>query len=568
MNRRVAIYARVSTPNQAQAQTIEQQLERLQSYVQSQGWVLGEEDVFRDDGYSGATLRRPGLDRLRDLARLEGVERILITAPDRLARSYVHQMVLLDELEGCGCQVEFLDRPMSQDPHDQLLLQIRGAVAEYERTLITERMRRGRLDKYRAGVLLPWTRPPYGYRLDPDAPRDPAGVRIEEGESAIIREIYARYLQEGYSLCQLAKYLQRQGVPTPNDKEIWSLATLRAILTQPAYTGTVYACRYRYRPPRIRRSATHPIGQPQNTAEALLPEDWIFVARVPAIVTEEEFTAAQGRLAQNRTFARRNNKVHQYLLRALVSCGLCLSSCSCRALDQGKHRYYVCSGKAKAIHSRREEKCPSRFAPAQQLDEVVWQDLCAVLANPEHISRALERAHGGHWLPQELQARRDTLRRGHASLGQQLDRLTQAYLMGVIPLAEYQRRRGDLEQRMEALTQQESQLAVQTERREVIAGLVTRVEEFCERVQKSLEHANFEQRRQLVELLIDRVIVTGEEVEIRYVIPTAPQSEQVRFCHLRSDYRYYLREAASGVYLPGGAAGRVYPMYPRLALGA
>ncbi len=130
----------------------------------AQAGSIAPEQIFRDDGYSGASLRRPGLDRLRDAVAGARLDRILITAPDRLARNYVHQMLLVEELQGHGAVVEFLDRPMSQDPHDQLLLQIRGAVAEYERTLITERMRRGRLRKLRAGVLLPWTRPPYGYR--------------------------------------------------------------------------------------------------------------------------------------------------------------------------------------------------------------------------------------------------------------------------------------------------------------------------------------------------------------------------------------------------------------------
>jgi site-specific DNA recombinase len=110
--------------------------------------------VFRDDGYSRASLRRPGLDRLRDQVGRAAFDRVMITAPDRLARKYVHQMLLLEELQRGGCQIEFLDRPMSQDPHDQLLLQIRGAVAEYERNLIAERMRRGRLQKYQAGALL------------------------------------------------------------------------------------------------------------------------------------------------------------------------------------------------------------------------------------------------------------------------------------------------------------------------------------------------------------------------------------------------------------------------------
>jgi site-specific DNA recombinase len=178
-----AWYARVSTPQQTYAQTSEQQLERLRTrlrtHLEAQGEDVRSEYVFRDEGYSGATLRRPGLDALRDAVAASAVERVLITTPDRLARKYVHQMLLREELERFGCVVEFLDRPLSHDdPHDQLLLQIRGAVAEYERTLIADRMRPGRLAKLRPGTLLPWTRVPWtrvpsGYLVDPDRPRDP-----------------------------------------------------------------------------------------------------------------------------------------------------------------------------------------------------------------------------------------------------------------------------------------------------------------------------------------------------------------------------------------------------------
>ena len=175
---RVALYARVSTQRQAQAQTVERQIERLTGHAGQQGWEVPLDRVFRDDGHSGASLRRPGLDRLRDRAAARRLDLVLITAPDRLARNYVHQVLLLEELQGHGCEVRFLERPMSQDPHDQLLLQIRGAVAEYERTLIAERMRRGRRRKLEAGLMLPWTRAPFGYRVDPKRPRDPAGVRI------------------------------------------------------------------------------------------------------------------------------------------------------------------------------------------------------------------------------------------------------------------------------------------------------------------------------------------------------------------------------------------------------
>ncbi len=145
---RIAVYVRVSGHRQVQTQTIEQQLERLQAHSPTQGQSWQEVTIFRDDGYSGASLKRPGLDRLRDQVGRSAFDLLLITAPDRLARKYVHQMLLLEELERGGCRVEFVERPMSQDPHDQLLLQIRGAVAEYERTLIAERMRRGRQQQF------------------------------------------------------------------------------------------------------------------------------------------------------------------------------------------------------------------------------------------------------------------------------------------------------------------------------------------------------------------------------------------------------------------------------------
>lgn len=157
----VALYARVSTPRQQQQQTIEHQLSRLCAHVATHPeWHVAEEHIYRDDGYSGATLNRPGLDRLRDRAAMAAFACVLITAPDRLARNYVHQMLLVDELTQRGCRVECVERPMSEDPHDPRLLQMRAAVAEYERTLIAERMRRGRQATRRGGQLLPWTRAP------------------------------------------------------------------------------------------------------------------------------------------------------------------------------------------------------------------------------------------------------------------------------------------------------------------------------------------------------------------------------------------------------------------------
>jgi site-specific DNA recombinase len=530
----VAVYVRVSTQRQAQAQTIEQQLERLRAHLHSQGVELTSERIFRDDGHSGATLNRPGLDRLRDAVRAGEVMQVLVTDPDRLARSYVKLMVLLEELERAGCEVTFLDRPMGRDPQDQLLLQIRGAVAEYERTLIAERMRRGRQAKLRAGCLLPWSRAPYGYRLDPDHPRDPAGVTVEPAEAAVVQDLFARYLEDRQSLFGLARHLKALGIASPSGRLHWSTATLRGILTNPTYTGQVHAGRWRPRAARIRRSATHPIGKPSASATLVPAAQWLPVASVPALVSEEQLAQAQAKLAQNRAFARRHNTAHPYLLRALVSCGACGSSCLCRTVQ--RYAYYSCRGKGDPLHSSRDEPCRARNAPARQLEALVWQDLCDLLTHPERIAQALARAHGGGWLPQELQARREQLREGQRGLERQLERLTEAYLLAVVPLAEYQRRRQALEQRLQAMTLQAEQLEAKVDRQAELAGWAASAADFCRRVQAGLTDADFAQKRQLIELLVDRVLVTGSEVEIRYVVPLSPGSEKVRFCHLRKDY--------------------------------
>jgi len=152
------------------------------------------------------------------------------------------------------------------------------------------------------------------------------------------------------------------------------------------------------------------------------------------------------------------------------------------------------------------------------------------------IAQALQRAQGGQWLPQELHARRENLRKARVSIEHQLERLTDAYLAQVLDLTEYKRRRQELEQRLQAIAEQVRQLEASVGHHDELAAMVQSIDAFCQRVQQGLAQATFEQKRMLIELLIDRVVVTDEEVEIRYVIPTSPHSEQVCFCHLRLDY--------------------------------
>jgi len=534
---RVAFYVRVSTERQQQAQTIEQQVSRLHAYLAEQaGWSVAEEHIFRDDGRSGAQLNRPGLDALRDQAAHAAFDLVLMTAPDRLARNYVHQMIVLEELERWGCRVHFIDRPLrTDDPHEQLVLQIRGAVAEYERTLIADRMRRGRLAKLQSGQLLPWTHRLYGYRLDPERPRDPAGLQLEPAESAIVQEIFDRYAPGGVSLYALARRLTERQVPSPMGRAHWNPSTVRGILTNPAYMGLAASGKTRAVRAERRWSALKPVGRGESTRPRPV-EEWIQIP-VPAIVSAEQFARVQEVLIVNQQRARRNVK-HEYLLRGLVSCGSCQLACrgSARDPQEVRYRYYVCRGKQHAVMSSRDEPCTARFIPALQLDELVWADLCHLLQDPQIVAAALERARSGAWLPEELRRRQASLRQVWEAVGRQRQRLLDAYLAGVVELAGFQAKDGELRQRQADLQTQEQEIAVSSRRLQELQELTRSAAAVGERLRVGLETATAAQRRQLVELLIDRVVVTDGEVEIRYVIPLTEASTQSRFCQLRTDY--------------------------------
>lgn len=531
---RVAFYVRVSTERQQQRQTIEQQVNQLRAYVAAQdSWVVDETQVFRDDGCSGAHLNRPGLDALRDQAARGAFELVLVTAPDRLARNLVQQMVVLDHLERLGVPVVFLDRPPVTDPHEQLVVQIRGAVAEYERTLIADRMRRGRLAKLRSGRMLPWSRPPYGYRVDAERPRDPAGVRVDAAEAAVVAELFATYAAGGVTLHRLARQLMVRRVPAPKGGTRWTVSTVRWILRNPSYRGQAASERYANVPARERVSPLRPLGAGRSTRPRA-PTEWITVP-VPAIVSDEQFAQVQERLVSNRREARRST-THEYLLRGLLNCGHCALRCTGQARSVGTttYRYYVCGGKHPA--AGREPRCPARSSPGEVLDALVWDDLCAVLQQPELITLALERAHSGAWLADDQRRRQTRLREAQTQVQRQQARLLDAYLAGVIALPVFAHKERELGDQQTDLAAQERALIAEGQRQVEVTAIARSTAAVCERLRQGLAEATFAQRRQLVELLIDCVVVHDDSVEIRYVIPTTEASTHTRFCHLRSNY--------------------------------
>ena len=142
----IALYARVSSQHQADELTICSQVAALRQRIEQEGLMLQEELCFLDEGYSGNTLLRPALERLRDLTHCGAVDQVYVHSPDRLARKYVYQMLLLEEFAREGVQVIFLNHnPQDQSAEGDLLLQMQGMIAEYERAKILERTRRGRL---------------------------------------------------------------------------------------------------------------------------------------------------------------------------------------------------------------------------------------------------------------------------------------------------------------------------------------------------------------------------------------------------------------------------------------
>ena len=241
---RAAIYARVSSHRQQKQSTIRSQVAQLRSRVEQEGHQLLDEHILLDDGYSGSYLDRPALDRLRDLVRERAIDAVYIHSPDRLARRYVHQVILMEELERFGCKTIFLEHTPSKDPDSQLLVQIQGVIAEYERAKIAERLRRGKLYHSRQGAVVSW-KAPYGYsyvRYDGERGR----WEINKNEAPLIRELFGWVRDEGISVRQATKRLTASPWKPRGGREVWTTSSVRQILTNEAYYGVSYYNRRRW----------------------------------------------------------------------------------------------------------------------------------------------------------------------------------------------------------------------------------------------------------------------------------------------------------------------------------
>ena len=307
---RVALYARVSTDRQAREGTIDSQVSAICARMEADGDALEADLCFCDDGVSGTTLVRAALERLRDQAAAGAIDRLYVLAPDRLARRHAHQMVLLEELQGCGVDVVFVNRPLGASPEDQLLVQVQGVVAEYERAKILERTRRGRLHAARCGRVNVLVRAAYGYRyIDKHAGGGLASYEVLEDEVRIVRHMFDWVGREGCSLAEVVRRLERLGVPTKSGLKRWDRSTIWGLLTNPAYQGQAAYGKTRRgeRQPRLRPVRGKPEVSKHTYSTYRQPATEHIVIAVPALVDAELFAAVQERLEENRRRLRRSS---------------------------------------------------------------------------------------------------------------------------------------------------------------------------------------------------------------------------------------------------------------------
>lgn len=389
----IALYARVSSERQAQQATIESQIDALRKRAIADGHHVLPGDIYVDDGFSGATLIRPALERLRDRIAEGAIDTVYVYDPDRLARRYAYQVLLLEEFAAHGTSVVFLQGPSTNTAEDALLVQVQGMIAEYERAKITERCRRGKLHRARQGAVNPMSGAPYGYLYVRKSETEPARYDVLLPEAKVVRRIYDELVHEQNSIGEIMRALNADRIPTRRGAPRWDRATVWRILRNPAYMGqaaygkTEAAERGRLLRP-IRGRARTP-RRSKSTYHDKPPEQWIHI-RVPAIVSPEVFAAAHRQLERNRRLSQRNARGERYLLQGLVVCARCGYAYYGKTVSKSaakggrRYAYYRCVG-TDSFRFAGGRVCTNGQVRSDQLDDYVWESVRHVLEDPDRV---------------------------------------------------------------------------------------------------------------------------------------------------------------------------------------
>jgi site-specific DNA recombinase len=521
---RVALYARVSSERQADELTIQSQVAALKQRIQADGCKVEDELCFLDEGFSGGTTRRPALERLRDLAYSGGLDRLYVLGPDRLARNYAYQVVLLEEFTKHQVQVIFLnDIAGLASPEGNLLLQMQGMIAEYERAKILERTRRGRRFAARQGKVSALAHAPYGYRY---VPKHEAGgearYEVVSEQSQHVQALFTWVGVEGLSLGEVARRLRQQAVPTPTGLACWDRATIRGILINPAYQGTAKYGKTRLLPRKNSRRPMRGAPLTPRSDKVALPTEAAEqeVIAVPALVSAELFSAVAERLAENRRRYRAQKKGTDFLLSGLLVCGRC-NSAYCgrrhRVKTTAEYVYYRCIGADRHRHDG--ERLCANVSINGRIEQAVWSDLCSLLREPERLRHEFEERLSR---PSHETADVSRLEKAIAEQKRRIARLIDGYENGWLDKHEFEPRVRSAKERLardESALGEHQRDAIDEEGLRLVIG---QFDTFAARMRENLEHADFATKRQLLRLLIQRIEVTDQDVRIVYKVSPRP----------------------------------------------
>ena len=529
---RAGLYARVSSEQQAKDNTIASQVETLKQHLGQDGLVCENELCFIDEGYSGSTLVRPALERLRDLAAAGGLERLYVHSPDRLARKYAYQVVLVDELRRCGMEIVFLNRQIGVSAEEDLLLQVQGMVAEYERAKILERSRRGKRHAAGCGKVNVLGAAPYGYRyVTKQEGNGEASYQVVLEKARVVRQIFEWVGRDRLSLGEVRRRLLRQGIPSPRGRSYWDRTSVWAILKNPAYKGSAAFGKTRTGPRRPRLRAYRGQAEQPRRAYALyrVPQDQWTLIPVPAMVEEDLFDAVAEQLEENR-HRRQQQRSDRHLLQGLLACACCghalygkQPGLRCR---KGKGRapaYYRCLG-TEGYRYGGQRICHNKPVRADLLEAAVWEDVCSLLNEPERIEQEYQR---------RLDERKDG-RRSHSltdlaaiiqRVRRAMARLIDAYGDGLLERTEFEPRIRNARDRLAKLEAEAKAQAEQETRRQDLQLAMGQLRDFADRVKQGLGEADWTSRREIVRALVKRVEVGTEGVRVVYRVTPGPVAE-------------------------------------------
>jgi len=520
--RMAAIYARVSSEQQREENTIASQTASLIEFARSHDLEVPGEWVFEDEGYSGATLERPGLERVRDLAAEGQIQVVLAYAPDRLSRKYAYQILLIEEFARHGVETLFVKSPQGDSAEDQLLVQFQGMIAEYERAQILERSRRGKRHRAHAGEISVLSNAPYGYRYIRKTDEAPAAYLVHEAEARVVQRVYEMYTVEGLSIGEITRRLNAESIPTRKASARWERSTVWAVLRNPAYRGaagfgkTRASTRVRVMRPQRRRGVT----TPSTTAGHERPrEEWIEIP-VPALVTEDSFARAQELLYQNKIRSRRRT-IAPSIVQGLVSCAKCgyaLSRTSTQTSARKIH-YYKCIG-SDGWRKLGGPVCDNgRFVRQELLDQIVWAEVIRLLEEPALIQQELDRRLAAARSSDPTKKREQSLQREFTHVGKGMERLLNAYQEGLLSIEHLRERMPVLRQRQQRLRAELQAITDQTNDRAAFLRLAETLTAFLARLRSAAETLSVIERQRIARLLVKDVLVGEDTITIRHSIP-------------------------------------------------